>query len=149
MKPGKPLRRKAHLNRRPPTRSKHTPSKPRRRPDPDPGFWRAQREALYARAHGRCERCGCSLDDHGLEAHHRKLRSQGGGHDLANLAALDPTCHTWAHGHPIEARAGGWIVASGGNPETRAVVLHDGRTVRLTTEATYDVCWDDSEEESA
>jgi hypothetical protein len=143
------LRRKAPLSPRPPTRSKHTPSKPRRLPSPDREFWQTQRAALYGRAGGRCERCGTNLNKTGLEAHHRKLRSQGGGHGMENLLALCPECHGWCHGNPAGARMSGWIVTSAGNPAHRGVVLHDGRTVRLSEDGTYDICWDDSEEETA
>ena len=138
-----PIRRKTPLRASRPV-SKRPPSKPRHRrlPDPSPEFWREQREALYARAAGRCERAGCSLDDNGMEAHHRKLRSRGGGHGLENLAALCPACHRWCHEHPQAATEAGFIVPSVADPGARAVVLHDGRTVRLTVDGAYDVLWD-------
>lgn len=85
-----------------------------------------------------------------MEAHHRKLRSQGGGHGLTNLLALCPTCHAWCHEHPTGARLSGWIVPSVADPAFRGVLLHDGRTVRLTTDGGYDVCWPaETEEETA
>jgi hypothetical protein len=81
-----------------------------------------------------------------MEAHHRKLRSQGGGHGLENLLALCPGCHEWAHKHPAEAVLGGFIVPRLANPAVRAVILHDGRTVRLDEDGGYDVVWDDAAE---
>jgi len=81
-----------------------------------------------------------------MEAHHRLLRSQGGKHGLENLAGLCPECHRWCHAHPTLARAAGWIVPSGGDPATRAVLLWDGRTVRLTEDGGYDVVFDQPEE---
>lgn len=132
------LRRKAPLSRRPPTRSKHTPSKPRRLPAPDREFWEEQRLILFGRSRGLCELGGCDLNDTGMEAHHRKLRSQGGGHGLTNLAALCPKHHRQCHDEPAWARMLGFIVPRAADPAARAVVLADGRTVRLTVEGGYD-----------
>jgi 5-methylcytosine-specific restriction endonuclease McrA len=148
VKSRKPLRRKAPLSRRPPTRSKHTPGKVRRRPAPDQEFWRHQREALFARSDGRCEIGGCFLSDTGLEAHHRKLRSQGGGHGLENLLALCPRHHREAHAGPDAAVAAGWIVPREGRPVNRPVTLWTGRTVRLCTDGTYDLVFDAEEDAS-
>jgi len=119
-----------------------TRPKPRRQPAPDREFWQQQREALYARARGRCEHCGTSLDDSGMEAHHRKLRSAGGGHGLENLAALCPTSHKYMHEHPAHARMLGFIVSAYGDPSQRVVTLHDRSTVRLTADGSYDVIFD-------
>lgn len=96
---------------------------------------------LFGRARGLCEHCGADLNHTGLEAHHRKLRSQGGGHGVENLAALCPDSHRWVHANPLAAQELGFIVPSMSNPCTRAVVLHDGRTVRLGVDGTYDECW--------
>lgn len=104
-----------------------------------------QRATLWLRSHGRCERCGGDLDQSGMEAHHRKLRSQGGGHDLTNLLALCPACHRWCHDHPSVARFSGWIVPRVSDPAARGVQLHDGRTVRLLEDGRYDVIWNEEE----
>lgn len=149
MKSRKPLRRKAPLSRRPPTRSKHTPSKPRRLPKPDQEFWATQREKLYARAGGRCEFGGCDLNNTGMEAHHRMLRSQGGGHGMENLTALCPTHHRWCHGNPAGARMRGFIVPRAADPRKRGVVLWNGRTVTLAEDGTYDLVIESDSEESA
>lgn len=123
--------------------------KPTRKPKPSREFWQAQREALFARNHGRCEHCGRDLSDAGLEAHHRKLRSQGGGHSLVNLAALCPESHRWAHAHPLEAQALGFIVPREGHSHHRPMTLHSGRIVRLTLEGGYDTCFTEDGEATA
>lgn len=103
--------------------------------------WQELREQVYARAQGRCERCGRDLEDTGLECHHRRLRSQGGRDEVENLAALCPACHhQGVHAHPERARAEGWIVRERSHPERVAVILWDGRVVRLDPDGTYDVC---------
>lgn len=77
----------------------------------------ADREAIAAvraevlkRAENRCERCGVSSREVGaLHLHHRKMRSQGGTHEAANLNALCLTCHDEIH---LGAKdAGKWIVS--------------------------------------
>lgn len=138
-----PLRRKAPLTRRVPTRSPHAPAKPRRLPDPGGNSWREKRAVLLARAGGRCERCGVPVVFETFQAHHRKLRSQGGGHELSNLTCLCPGCHTTAHAGPLAAQAGGWIVPSHGHPVSRPVHLWDGRLVLLTPDGGYEDLFDE------
>lgn len=145
----KPLKRKAPLEPRSPLRSTRVPSKPRRVKNPGRDFWATQRETIAARAGYACEHCGANLNVTGLEAHHRKLRSQGGRHGVDNLAALCPESHRWVHANPSAAVLLGFICPRESNPAMRAVVLHDGRTVRLNTDGSYDLCWDDSEEGAA
>lgn len=43
----------------------------------------------------RCERCG--WDKARCDAHHRKLKSKGGLHTIANGIVLCPNCHRLAH----------------------------------------------------
>lgn len=45
-----------------------------------------------------------------LVVHHRKARSQGGGHDLENLIVLADSCHRYCHEHPEWARSVGLIL---------------------------------------
>ena len=135
-----PLERRTPMRRTgPPTRKPYTPSKPRRRPKPGREFWAHQREQLYARAAGRCELGGCDLNHSGMEAHHRKLRSQGGDHGLSNLVALCPAHHACCHAHPEAARERGFIVPSQRDSRVTAVVLADGRAVLLDEDGGYDV----------
>lgn len=143
------MNRRTPLARRTPIRAKaplkstgRIRPKARRLPQPSRVEWGDKRMALYARANGRCEHCGTSLDDTGMEAHHRLLRSQGGHHGLDNLTALCPRCHhDQIHAHPGYARSKGFIVSAGHDPAMRAVELHDGRIVRLNADGTYDLCF--------
>ena len=43
---------------------------------------------------------------------------------------------------PAAARASGWMVRRASDPAAVALVLWDGRTVRLDVDGGYDVCWD-------
>lgn len=135
-----PLERKTPLRRTRIQRARTT-EPTRRKPRPGREFWQTQREVIYSRAAGRCEHCGRDLDDAGMEAHHRKLRSQGGGHGVENLAALCPGCHKWAHANPDDATRLGFIVRSRSVPAQVAVTLHTGRIVRFTPEGGYDTCF--------
>lgn len=145
MKRGGPLRRVTPLKAAASLR--RTAPRPRsKRPTPQGNparwaTWQALREVLYGRASGRCERCGRGLEDTGMEAHHRKLRSQGGRDDASTCVALCPGCHRWAHANPRQAQSDGWIVRERSIPAQVAVVLHDGRTVRFCDDGTYDVVW--------
>lgn len=97
----------------------------------------ATRDLLYARAQMRCERCGDT--DGPFAAHHRKLRSQGGTHDIRNLALLCDFggCHdTQVHAHPTRAKGEGWIVCSYADPAT-VPVLMAGEFYWLTAEGGY------------
>lgn len=124
-----PMRRSGPPNRKPMRRRKA--SRGSTAPEFGQAFWQVQREALYARAGGRCELGGCSLDEHGMEAHHRRRRSQGHDHGLHNLAALCPTHHRWVHAHPAAARAKGFLVRRTQDPAAMPVQLHGGRVVLL------------------
>lgn len=55
-----------------------------------------------------CARCG----EPAVHKHHRKMRSQGGLDDPANLAALCLGCHTHIHANPKESYEQGWLVKS-------------------------------------
>ena len=66
---------------------------------------------LYLRCKGRCEFCEVAFNDYDRVAvHHRKLRSQGGGHELTNLVLIHAECHEWTHANPTAAYVLGWMV---------------------------------------
>lgn len=77
------------------------------------------RPVVHARSGGMCERCGAAR---ATDVHHRQLRRHG-DHKPANLVDLCRTCHNWAHGHPKDAQALGFIVPSWVDPR-RVVILH-------------------------
>lgn len=108
------------------------------RPAHDGEFWREQRTILALRSGYRCERCGADLHTTGLQAHHRRMRSQGGGHDIRNLVALDPACHAWVHAHPTESYLTGFLVRSTRDPYLIPIHLHTGRCVLLTEGGGYE-----------
>jgi len=104
VKRSRPLRRRRPLHGRP----SRTEDRPRSRIPTDAV------DAVLRRSGGRCEARatpGCSGRWEHL--HHRRLRSQGGGHDAANLLAVCHFCHRWIHDHPAESYARGWLVRAG------------------------------------
>lgn len=76
--------------------------------------------------------CGQALSAKRWECHHRRLKSQGGRDERANLLALHDTCHGRAHGNRTWAKECGYIVHKGHDPETRPVWRH-GRYWQLPT----------------
>lgn len=58
-----------------------------------------------------------------LHRHHRKLRSQGGGDEPANILILPQELHNWIHDNPEKARELGWIVPGHANPEDVSVTI--------------------------
>lgn len=65
-----------------------------RRGERDREEMEAVREAVFARAGYRCERCGRRGS---LHPHHRLRRSQGGPNTLENLCSLCHACHRMVH----------------------------------------------------
>jgi hypothetical protein len=125
------------MMRRTPLRRTSMKRRPRKATVPA-NFWATRREELYARAGGRCEAGRCNLNDTGMDAHHRKLRSRGGKDDLENLLAVCPHHHRYIHDHPDRATRHGWMVSRVADPATVPVDLWDGRTVHLTPDGGYD-----------
>jgi HNH endonuclease len=79
---------------------------------------------LYLRSYGRCEFCGDQLrGSDSVAVHHRKLRSQGGNHELVNLALVHTSEHEWAHAHPAVSYELGWMVRGSSDPAEVPVVL--------------------------
>ncbi|MFG1794230.1 HNH endonuclease [Nocardia sp. NPDC049149] len=104
-------------------REQKAPKQPkglRRRAKSDPS--RATRSAVKSRAQMRCERCAKDLTWEGGEIHHLKNRSQGGGHELTNLALLCLECHGWATAHPHAAHEEGFTLWHGEQPGSRPIL---------------------------
>ena len=59
-----------------------------------------------------CVMCGKQA----VHTHHRKLRSQGGGDEKANLLRVCAEDHVWIHANPSEAYARGLLVHSWADP---------------------------------
>jgi hypothetical protein len=123
-----PLTRKTPLRQRKPisksvangkytvTRFDSVPDRPRlgRQGAPIP---QKIRDALERRSRGRCEAQFPGCTGVATDAHHRKLRAQGGLNDLETLVHLCQWCHTgvihrntgWAYEH-------GWLVRRHDDP---------------------------------
>lgn len=73
---------------------------------------RQVRVLVLERAAGMCE-CGCERP-HGPSphVHHILRRSQGGGHDPANLLVLSAQHHAWVHEHIQDAIDRGLLARS-------------------------------------
>ena len=70
-------------------------------------------EEVRARSEGQCEAMNFpTCTGHAEQLHHRRLRSQGGGHTVENLIAVCSSCHTWFHREVAAATSQGWIVRS-------------------------------------
>lgn len=60
-----------------------------------------------------CEVCG---EARAVHSHHRKLRSQGGEDEPANLLRVCAEDHAWIHANPSESYARGLLVHSWADP---------------------------------
>lgn len=86
--------------------------KPLRREAMDPDL----RAAALKRDNWTCRLKGLAPHDcwGELHVHHIRLRSQGGGDELGNLATLCPDAHDWVHNRErAQAEALGLIVRAG------------------------------------
>lgn len=92
-------------------------------------FTPTTRALITARDVERCVRCGVYVGP-GMNAHHRKLRSQGGMGTPSNGVLLcgsgTTRCHGWAHSNVKKAREAGLIVPSWDDPASVPVVTWRG-----------------------
>lgn len=87
-------------------------------------------ETVHSRSLHRCEAKqarGCT--GRGEQIHHRKLRSQGGAHDVVNLLDVCHVCHAHIHANPRESYERGTLVRSMRNPGEVPVVRGRGRAL--------------------
>lgn len=78
------------------------------------------RQAVADRSGFVCE-LGCG--NRAVHLHHRKLRSQGGRHEPANLLHLCAAHHNEAHANPERSYALGWLVRGWADPAGVPVIL--------------------------
>lgn len=79
-----------------------------------PPDWERRRLAVFDRAFGRCEDCGCTAGRlrftgrgvrvAGAHVHHVRHRAHGGNHALENLRLLCADCHSAQHPENEELR---------------------------------------------
>lgn len=84
--------------------------RPRKTPRPD---LPDAREDCARRARWLCEVAGLvphECPGRGTEAHHRRMRSQGGSDDMDNLLWVCGPAHRWIHANPEQSYRAGWLV---------------------------------------
>lgn len=86
--------------------------------------WPDLRDAVLARAGGCCDFCAYAIDPDDWECHHRRLKSQGGLDEMANLVALHDACHARLHVDRPMAHETGFIVHHPDDPAHTPVLRH-------------------------
>lgn len=89
--------------------------------------WQELRVAVLERAGGCCDLCAFAIDPADWECHHRRLKSQCGLDEMANLVALHDACHSRLHDDRTMARETGFIVHRPDDPAHTPVLRH-GKT---------------------
>lgn len=89
-------------------------------------------DIVVERADGWCEAmCAAGCTGRAEHLHHRRLRSQQGGHEVANLIHICHVCHDWIHKHPAAAFDHGWLVRSTCEPEVSTLLYRCSKRVFL------------------
>lgn len=100
--------------------------------------FRLVRGRAYGDCEGRLSGLGRACQGR-LTIHHRKPVSQGGGSSPSNLLYLCQNGHhAWAHNHPKEALALGWLVDRRAEPSQVPATIKGGKTVLLSDHGTYE-----------
>lgn len=118
---------------------------PKRKAPRDTGPSRDMRAMVLERDGASCLRCGASIAGRPYSIHHRKRRSQSGGHTFDNLVTLCGDgvflCHGWVHAHVSEAFDAGWLVPGSADPAHVPVLIASphgsGALVYLSADGTY------------
>lgn len=81
---------------------------------------------VFARANGRCERCGSKAVRY--QFHHRNARGMGGTRKVTlglawNALLLDPSCHDTVESRRTDALALGFLVRTNDDPAEIPVML--------------------------
>lgn len=83
----------------------------------------AKYDVRTRRAKGLCEvRVSDMCPGAGAQFHHRKRRSHGGDHTMANGLWVCMWCHDFIHRQPAVSYAMGWLVAAESDPAETAVI---------------------------
>jgi 5-methylcytosine-specific restriction enzyme A len=95
----------------------------------DGSFSKATREAVIARANGKCELCGQRLEVGHF--HHRRPRGMGGTNRsdsamAANCLLVHPRCHSDIESSRQRALDKGWLVMQTHSPSETPVSLWSG-----------------------
>lgn len=135
------LRRQGELKRTPLARGKGLRDRAVKAARPrDTGPTPAQRDLVFDRAGGCCERCGTRLHVDGVwvadhSFHHRQPRGMGGTtrpevNSPVNILLVCGTgttgCHGFIEAHRTSAEAEGWLVRHGQDPGSVPVMVHAG-----------------------
>lgn len=100
-------------------------------------------QAVFDRAESDARYPACEAAIFGVcsflatEWHHRKMRSQGGGHEVVNGLAVCADCHRFFHENPVLAYHKGWLVKSHSDPAS-AHVQRRGRLVILCEDGSFE-----------
>jgi hypothetical protein len=78
------------------------------------------RSVILGRTGHVCEGC---RSQRWTDKAHRVAASAGGRWRPANVLGLCRACHGWAHAQPAHARAAGWMLTAGTDPELEPVFL--------------------------
>lgn len=79
-------------------------------------------EAVMERSGGHCEAMIPTVCTGRPEHwHHRRLRSQGGKHEVVNGLAVCTACHEYFHRNPEQSYERGWLVKSVHEPSEMPV----------------------------
>lgn len=96
-------------------------------------------ETVMERSGGACEAMifpACTGQP--VHWHHRKMRSQGGGHEIQNGLAICDICHRHIHNNPAESYRLGFLVKSMKDPG-EVTVARRGRIVLLDSEGGFKI----------
>lgn len=134
MKRGEPLRRLTPM----PRPRERMRAKKKRRSARDRDLAAAERRArliVRERSGGVCEACGMAR---ATDWAHRVAEGQGGPWCPSNGLHLCHPDHMWCHANPQEARARGWMLHSGDDPQMTPARLTYGWAL-LHADGTVDI----------
>lgn len=85
-------------------------------------------DTVVQRAGGACEvMVARSCTGRAEQLHHRKMRSQLGGHEVVNLLHICHVCHDWVHKHPALSYERGYLVRGARHEAFEPVLYRNAR----------------------